>query len=276
MNPQGDLYVPVTYTFWSALATISPRHAPDSEGYTLSPAVFHLANVAMHALAAIVVWQILRRLVNRDWPALIGAAIFAVHPVQVETVGWISGGKDVLSGLLGLVAIWMYLRFLDPFRPRRSYNLATLAFIAATLAKPQAVAIPLVAFVIDWLLVRRNAIASIKSLTLWFAWCIPVILIGQHVQSAQLLDSPIWFRPVVVARCAGVLSGQDSLAARARGGLQPKSELASGVAGSILDMGHPGCGGDRLHPVSAPRAMGGCCAIGLCCSTAAGVGAGAV
>ena len=52
-----DLYVAVTYTFWSILAAISPRHAPDADGFTLSPAVFHLASLFLHAIASIVVWR---------------------------------------------------------------------------------------------------------------------------------------------------------------------------------------------------------------------------
>jgi Tfp pilus assembly protein PilF len=197
-----DLYAPVTYSLWGILAAISPRQTPTAEGFTLSPALFHLANLLLHAVSAIIVWQILRRLVQNHLAALAGAVLFLVHPVQVEVVGWISGGKDVLSGMLCLLALRMYIDFAQAGDGKSqkkyvAYGIATIAFVAATLAKPQAVALPLVAGVIDVLWLKRNLKTAVTGLLLWFAWCIPVALIGRTVQSANLLYSPVWFRPVV-------------------------------------------------------------------------------
>jgi Tfp pilus assembly protein PilF len=197
-----DLYVPVTYTWWGVLAAISPRHPPDPDGFTLSPTVYHIANLALHAISAIAVLQILRRLVRNELAALVGACFYAMHPIQVESLGWISGGKDVLSGTLGLIAIWMYVAFVQtPVQLRRRkylyYGAATLAFILATLSKPQAVSVPVVIFLLDVLLLRRNWRAAILSLAIWLVWCVPVILIGRNAQPASLLYSPIVFRPIV-------------------------------------------------------------------------------
>ena len=128
---------------------------------------------------------------------------FAVHPLQTESLGWISGGKDVLSGTLSLIALWMYVNFsLASSRSSHriaSYILATLAFIAATLAKPQAVAVPAVAIVLDWLLVGRPLRKVLVSIAPWLACCIPVILIGQRVQAPIQLHTEIWFRAIVAA-----------------------------------------------------------------------------
>lgn len=107
-----------------------------------SPFVFRLSNVLFHALASIAVMLIVREAVGGIWIPVVVAAIFTAHPVQVESVAWISQRKTVLSGFLALSATWCYLRY------RRS-NLsawmmgATLLFALAILSKPTAVLIPL-------------------------------------------------------------------------------------------------------------------------------------
>ena len=100
--------------------------------------------------------------------AAVGALLFSLHPVQVEPVAWTSGTKDVLAGLLSLAAIWGYLRAavesiqdgrLD--QPRTairswSYWLGTAALMLAMLSKATAVITPIVAVVLDLLILRRS------------------------------------------------------------------------------------------------------------------------
>jgi protein O-mannosyl-transferase len=107
-TPRQELYIPVTYTFWGVLAFVSER-----DDGTLDPRVYRAANLALHATSAGLVFLILRRLVTSDLAALAGALLFAVHPVQVESVAWTSGAKDLLSGALSLAAILLYLRASD-------------------------------------------------------------------------------------------------------------------------------------------------------------------
>ena len=206
-NPHMDLYVPVTYTMWGALAMLSPRHGGAGDGVTLSPVLFHAANVLLHAISAVIAFLILRKLVRNEIASLLGAAVFALHPVQTETVAWVSGGKDVLSGALSLLALFLYLHAIEPSqeprphgpRPVVWYVFATITFLAAMLAKPQAVIVPLIAGVIDVMLVRRSALAAIRSLALWFVLAIPIVAIGRISQPAPAIDSPAIFRPLVAA-----------------------------------------------------------------------------
>src|SRR5205814_9491408 len=123
------------------------------------PSLFHTTNVIVHAVSALFVWLILRRLTGQNWVASAGAILFALHPVQVEAVVWVSGLKDVLAGGVVLIAVWQYLRVIDTpagSRVRVARYLATMLWLVlGLLSKPSAVVTPIFLFVIDWLLVGR-------------------------------------------------------------------------------------------------------------------------
>src|SRR5258706_771380 len=121
-------------------------HASGEAG-PLPAGLFHAASLLFHILTSLVVFALLRRLVVNPTAVLFGALLFALHPVQVETVAWASGLKDVLCGFLILTAVWQYLRFASaqPPRPRLPYVLAPAAFVLAILAKPTAMVTPLLA-----------------------------------------------------------------------------------------------------------------------------------
>ena len=140
-TPHLSLYIPATYTIWGVLTYLSGFGASDY--VTPNPWIFHTASVLIHLASALIVFAILRRLVKNQWPAFLGAAVFALHPVQVETVAWASGAKDLLCGLFSLLAIWQYIRFVQQDRkPRITYLFATLALVAALLSKPTAIITP--------------------------------------------------------------------------------------------------------------------------------------
>ena len=99
-----ELYMPLTWTVWFIIAWVSSQPLGP-----IDPALFHGANLAVHTLNTILVWLILRKLSRNDLASCIGALFFAVHPLQAETVTWISGLKDLLAGFFSLLAIWIYL-----------------------------------------------------------------------------------------------------------------------------------------------------------------------
>jgi Flp pilus assembly protein TadD len=106
----------------------------------LAPAGYHLVNVLLHAANAALVWRILARMQIRG--AWLAAAIFALHPVHVESVAWVAELKDVLSGLLYLAAFLAYVTFVTGER-WRSYALSLALFAAAMLSKLAVVTLPL-------------------------------------------------------------------------------------------------------------------------------------
>jgi protein O-mannosyl-transferase len=112
--------------------------------FGLKPLELHVFNVLLHATSAIVLWRLLRRLeVSGSW---LIAALFAVHPVHMESVAWISERKNVLSGLLYLLSLSAYLRY-SPVRGRW-YALSLFLFILALLSKSVTSSLPVAVLLI--------------------------------------------------------------------------------------------------------------------------------
>ena len=110
-RPHLYLYVPATYTAWWLLAQVGQTSVPDESGATLNPWLFHGANLLVHIVASLLVLHLLRRLTRREGPALIGALIFAIHPLQTEAVAWTTGMKDTLCGAFSFAALLMYVKY---------------------------------------------------------------------------------------------------------------------------------------------------------------------
>ena len=130
-------YWPLTYTtFWL-----------EHKIWGLEPAGYHIVNVLLHLLNSLLLWRLLLRLaVPGAW---VVAAVFAAHPVHVESVAWIFERKDVLSGLFYLTAVLAWLRFLEQPRPWR-YGVALLLFVAGLLSKSVVVTLPAALLIVPW------------------------------------------------------------------------------------------------------------------------------
>jgi protein O-mannosyl-transferase len=144
-------YYPLVFTsFWL-----------EYRGWKLNPFGYHLVNVVLHILNALLIWRILRQLgVHGAWLA---AAFFAVHPVHVESVAWITERKNVLSGFFYLGALSVYLRFAGSRtgadsgsvgraggRPWGLYASAVFLFLCALLSKTVTASLPAALLVILW------------------------------------------------------------------------------------------------------------------------------
>lgn len=179
-------YYPLTYSsFWAEYRL-----------WRLAPGGYHLVNVLLHAINAILVWIILRRLsVAGAWLA---AALFAVHPVNVESVAWITERKNVLSGLFYLAALLAYIRFarLDEDagvagRPpslvagtaeeKRWYAAAIGFFVCGLLSKTAVCTLPVAILLIIWWRHGR-----------WFDWDDVELLIPMFALAAATGVVTIW------------------------------------------------------------------------------------
>ena len=120
-----------------------------------SPRVFHATNVLLHVVSAVLLFFLFARMTGSVWRSALVAALFAVHPLHVESVAWITERKDVLSTALGLVACHLWVRSLERARVA-SRALAVAAYAASLLAKPMLVSLPILLLLFDVWPLRRT------------------------------------------------------------------------------------------------------------------------
>ena len=135
-----------------------------------APAGYHVVNVLLHFANTLLLWRLLARLaVPGAW---VVAAVFAVHPLHVESVAWVMERKDVLSGLFYLAAFSAWVRFTEEPRPkrrRRSYLLALAFFVLGLLSKSIVVTLPAALAVWHWWRQGRVTGADLHRLAPFFA-----------------------------------------------------------------------------------------------------------
>ena len=177
----------------------------------VEPGCFHTTNLLLHAAVALLAWSLLRRL--RVRAAWLAAALFAVHPVHVDTVAWVAERKNLLSGLFALAALLLFLRF-DERRGAgrgdgRWLYLASLAsFLLALLSKTAILGLPLVAGLLLWW--RRGRVTARDVAPL-----VPMVLVGAALSAVTVAvekglvlggdaipSPPVVERPFLVARAA--------------------------------------------------------------------------
>ncbi len=130
-------------------------HMLDCQCFGLDAGWHHATNFVLHGVSACVLFLLLRRLSRAFWTSAWVAAVFAVHPLRVESVAWIAERKDVLSGLFFFLALLAYESYVRHGCSMGRYLLVTLLFILGLMAKPMLVTLPLVALLLDyWPLAR--------------------------------------------------------------------------------------------------------------------------
>jgi tetratricopeptide (TPR) repeat protein len=132
---------------WHPVTWLS--HMADVEFYGLNPRGHHLTNVAIHAIAALLLFLLLVRMTAALEQSLFVAALFALHPLHVESVAWLAERKDVLSAVLWFVTLLFYVEFAAT-RKRSMYLLALIAFMLGLMSKPMLVTLPLIMLLVDF------------------------------------------------------------------------------------------------------------------------------
>jgi tetratricopeptide (TPR) repeat protein len=137
---------------WHPMTWLS--HMLDSELYGLNPAGHHYTNIGFHIANTLFLFFILFRLTEELWKSAFVAALFAVHPLHVESVAWISERKDVLSTFFGLFMIYNYDRYVK-ISSLKNYLLVLLFFGLGLMSKPMLVSLPLVLLLLDFWPLKR-------------------------------------------------------------------------------------------------------------------------
>ncbi len=143
---------------WHPLTWIS--HMVDCACFGDDPGAQHLVNVVIHALNAVLVLLVLRKMTRAVWASMLVAALFALHPLHVESVAWLAERKDVLSTAFVLFTLWTYCLYVEAkgrrpdepgnFRPAVYYISALFLFALGLMSKPMLVTLPCVLLLLDY------------------------------------------------------------------------------------------------------------------------------
>jgi len=197
-------YYPLLFTmFWVEFRLWGPGH----------PAGYHLVNVLLHALNGVLLWLALERLRfpsgrTRSWmPAFVGGLVFALHPVHVESVAWITEGKNTLSTACYLGSLLAYLRFCEPDEDRPLaerkwvwYGLALALFLGAALSKTAAVTLPAAILVIVWWK-RKSLLREVGPLIPMFAIATGAALITIWMEKTRVGAAGADWSLSILERC---------------------------------------------------------------------------
>ncbi len=144
---------------WHPLTWLS--HMLDIQFFGMNPFGHHLTNLIFHFLNAFLLFIILKKMSGAYWKSLIVMGLFALHPMHVESVAWVSERKDVLSTFFWMLAIWIYTYYIK--KPGiKQYLSVCVCFTLSLLAKPMAVTFPFVLLLIDHWPLGRCRITSAR------------------------------------------------------------------------------------------------------------------
>ena len=143
---------------WHPLTTMS--HMLDCQLFGVNPGAHHLVNVLLHSVAVVLLFILLQQMTAEFWSSAFVAAVFAIHPLRVESVAWIAERKDVLSGIFFMLTLLAYFRWTQK-RTLGRYVTMSILFALGLMSKPMLVTLPLVLLLLDyWPLKRSQRSAS--------------------------------------------------------------------------------------------------------------------
>ena len=145
--------------YWHPLTWLS--HMLDVQWFELDAGRHHVTNLVIHVAASLACFLALRRLTKASWASVLVAALFAIHPLRVESVAWIAERKDLLAGLCWMVTLWAYARYSERTTVAR-YAWVCVAFVAGLMSKPMVVTLPVVLLLLDWWPLGRFADARAR------------------------------------------------------------------------------------------------------------------
>ncbi len=179
------------FSYWHPVTWLS--HALDCQLFGSWGGGHHLTNVLLHIANTLILFYVLMRMTGAVWPSAFVAAIFALHPLHVESVAWIAERKDVLSTFFLLLTMWAYVRYVES--PQLKWYLAALILFAVGLmSKPMLVTLPFVLLLLDyWPLQRKFAwrllIEKIPFFVCSLTVCTVTFLVQQSNEAMAVVET---------------------------------------------------------------------------------------
>jgi len=197
--------------YWVPLTCLSIIF--DFQVYGLNAGGYHVTNLILHLLNTVLLFMVLNRMTGALWQSAFVAALFALHPLHVESVAWVTERKDVLSTFFGMLALYSYAWYVE--RPGfRRYVWVIIFFIFGLMSKPMLVTLPFVLLLLDYWPLGRHRSGP------------PAAISGEPRQSATVLRL-VWekvpFFMVTLAACVAAYVTQDAADAIAPLSLYPLS-----------------------------------------------------
>lgn len=135
------------FYMWHPVTTLS--YLVEYELFGLDPFWYHLTNLMIHIANSVLLFWVLKGMTGRVWASAFAAAVFAVHPLQVESVAWVAERKNVLSGFFWILTVGAYARYTR--RPKVGrYVVVLLIFCFGLMSKPTVIALPFVLLLLDY------------------------------------------------------------------------------------------------------------------------------
>jgi hypothetical protein len=149
---------------WHPLTWLS--HMLDADLYGLNPKGHHWSSVVLHIANAILWFLLFKRMTGAQWESAFVAALFAIHPLHVESVAWVSERKDVLSTFFWIMTLWTYVGYTGSPGLWR-YGICLFLFTLGLLAKPMLVTLPFVMLLLDYWPLRRLSFDAPRGQSRW-------------------------------------------------------------------------------------------------------------
>src|SRR5438876_2153432 len=137
---------------WHPLTTIT--HMLDCQLYGLNAGGHHFTNVLFHTVAVVLLFVVLQQMTGALWRSAFVAAVFAIHPLHVESVSWVAERKDVLSGVFFMLTLFAYVHYVRAPSIWR-YLMVIFMFALGLMSKPMLVTLPFVLLLLDYWPLRR-------------------------------------------------------------------------------------------------------------------------
>jgi tetratricopeptide (TPR) repeat protein len=203
---------------WHPLTWIS--HMVDFQLYGMNSAGHHLTSLLLHLANSILLFLLLQRMTKAMWSSAMVAALFALHPMHVESVAWVSERKDVLSTLFWMLAVGAYVRYVENLKSQISnlkffYIGSVVLFGLGLMAKPMLVTLPFILLLLDYWPLQRLQPPAVRLLAEKIPWfilaaasCVVTFLAQQRSNSVMsLVVLPLGARlenvPIAYARYLG-------------------------------------------------------------------------
>ncbi len=193
---QTEMYIPLTKSAWAVTAAFS--QVKDSDGsFYYSPEIFHIVNLVFHIINGFLVFFIIRKLLENDWAALFGALLFAVHPVNIESVAWVSELRGLMSAFCGFIAIIIFMKHREE-PGKLKYSFTFLFLIFSVLSKPSGIVFPVILILMDIIENKPKLKTMLLTLLPLLLVALPVVYttIMSESSATEMFEYPDWMRPL--------------------------------------------------------------------------------